>query len=417
MRTSLRTLGQHSAYCFAQLPLVIAAFTVVITMAAIGVGMAITVVGIPLLALTAYVARGFAHTERSMLRSLVGQQAPAPAYKAEQGGWLRRSLAPLTDPQSWLDIAFALVRLPLGIISWVIVVTWWSGAIAGLTYPLYGWAIPRGPDNQDLPELLGLGDNYFIACAFYLVIGAFFALTLRWAVLVASWVHAGPAVMMLSSRAQLQEEIATVQEGRAASRQAQAGALRRLERDIHDGPQQQMVRLSMDLGRARQQMERDPERARQILDEAITRSTSTLDELRALSRGIAPPILVDRGLQAALAEIVTRAPVPVHLQYDVDRELPEHIETTAYFVVSEALTNTAKHARAGLGSVLVTIEPNGRGAELRVVVTDDGGGGAHMAKGTGLAGLADRVRAVDGELEILSPPGGPTTIEARMPCA
>lgn len=421
MKTTLRTIGRQSAYSIAQLPIAIAAFTMVLTTMALGVGLIVLVVGLPMLAVCAYVARGFAHSERSMLRGMLGLDAPTPAYAADRDGertGLRRLVAPLTDPQTWLDVAFNLVRLPLGIASFTLATTWWAGALGGLSYPVWGWAIPRGPQHQDLPELLGLGDSFLVAVAFNLVVGLFFALTLRWVILAATWVHAGPALMMLSSRATMQQELASVHEGRAAARQAQAGSLRRLERDIHDGPQQQIVRLSMDLGRARQQLERDPARARAILDDAIARSTSTLDELRALSRGIAPPILVDRGLKAALDEIATRAPVPVHVQYDVDRELPEHIEITIYFVVSEALTNLAKHAQASLGSVLVTIEPRRSGGEeVRVLVTDDGIGGAHLGKGSGLAGLADRVRAVDGELDILSPAGGPTTIEARMPCA
>lgn len=310
-------------------------------------------------------------------------------------------------------MAFAIIRLPLGIISFTVAVVWWSIAVGGLSWPLWGWALPRGEQNQGLPELLGLGDSYLIDAIFYTVLGLIFALTLRWVIAAAAWAHAGPAVMMLSSRASMQEEVAAARASRDAGRTAQAGELRRLERDIHDGPQQQLVRLSMDLGRVRRQMDSNPQRAREILDEAIARSGSTLDELRALSRGIAPPLLVDRGLQAALQEIVDRAALPVHLQYDVREPLPEHVETAVYFVASEALTNVAKHARAYYASVHV--ESDGR--ELTVAVIDDGIGGAHLSKGSGLAGLADRVRSVDGVLEVQSPDGGPTIVQARMPCA
>lgn len=417
MKTAFRATLAQSAYALAAMPIAIVAFTVILTGLAVGAGLLITIIGLPILAMTAYLARGFAHAERASARAALGVDAPTPAYReAEDGGWLRRTLAPLGDPQSWLDIGFALLRLPLGIISFTLTLVWWSLAVGGLTWPIYGWVLPRGEQNSSLPELLGMGDSYFIDAAFYLVIGIVFAATLRWAVYIAAWIHAGPAVLMLSSRAAMQEEISAARASRDAGRTAQASELRRLERDIHDGPQQQLVRLSMDLGRARHQMARDPQRAQEILDEAIARSGATLDELRALSRGIAPPLLVDRGLRAALQEIVDRAPIPVHLEYEVDGELPDHVQTTVYFVVSEALTNMAKHAQASFGSVHVVREAAMHGPELRVAVTDDGVGGAHIAKGSGLSGLVDRVRSVDGMLDILSPAGGPTVIEARIPC-
>lgn len=418
MKKAFRSALAQSAYALTAMPIAIAAFTVIVVGLALGSGTLISVIGLPVLVMTAYVARGFAHAERAAVRAAFDVEAPAPEYReaAEDAGWLRRTLAPLGDPQSWLDIGFALVRLPLAIISFTLTVVWWSLAVGGLTWPIYGWALPRGEQNTSLPELLGMGDSYAIDTAFYLLIGAVFAATLRWAVAAAAWMHAGPAVLMLSSRAAMQEELNAARASRDAGRTAQASELRRLERDIHDGPQQQLVRLSMDLGRARLQMERDTQRAQEILDEAIARSGATLDELRALSRGIAPPLLVDRGLKAALQEIVDRAPIPVHLEYAVDQPLPEHLETIVYFVASESLTNMAKHAEASFGSVHVVRESTVHGPELRVSVTDDGIGGAHIAKGSGLSGLVDRVRSVDGMLDILSPAGGPTVIEARIPC-
>ncbi|WP_344652778.1 sensor histidine kinase [Cryptosporangium japonicum] len=180
--------------------------------------------------------------------------------------------------------------------------------------------------------------------------------------------------------------------------------LRRLERDLHDGPQQRLVRLALDLGRAEHRFDADPSGARVVLADAIDQTREALDELRALSRGIAPPVLVDRGLRGALAALVRRSPVPVTLSVDVPDELPADVETTVYFVVAEALTNVAKHS----GATHCRVEVGRR----RVTVTDDGAGGATVRPGHGLDGLR---RRLGGRLEVTSPAGGPTTLVARIP--
>ena len=167
----------------------------------------------------------------------------------------------------------------------------------------------------------------------------------------------------------------------------------------------------MDLGRARRQLADDPERASETIDAALLQARETVDELRSLSRGIAPPLLVDRGLTAALGELTVRSEVPVEATIDVPDTLPPHVETAVYFVVAEALTNVAKHSEATRASVGVWME-NG-GVEVRI--EDDGVGGAHPAKGSGLAGLHQRVLAADGRLEVSSPAGGPTVVTAFLP--
>ena len=176
----------------------------------------------------------------------------------------------------------------------------------------------------------------------------------------------------------------------------------------------------MDLGRAKRQLDQDPERAAATLDEALTQARETVAELRSLSRGIAPPLLVDRGLAAALEEMLAQSVVPVESRIDVPSQLPPHVETAVYFVVAEALTNIAKHSGAAHASVAVTADGGGEvagggvaGVEVRV--EDDGVGGAHPAKGLGLAGLRQRLAAVDGTLDLSSPAGGPTVLLARIP--
>ena len=194
---------------------------------------------------------------------------------------------------------------------------------------------------------------------------------------------------------------------------AEAAALRRLERDIHDGPQQRLVRLAMELGRAQHIFDTRPEAVRAALADAVVQTQEALDELRVLSRGIAPPILVDRGLREALTALAARSTVPVELDAaPLDGRLDAAVETTAYFVVAEALTNVAKHSRAHRCVVGLR-----HGEEtLRAWVTDDGMGGAALGKGHGLQGLDDRVHAVGGRLLVSSPHGGPTTITAQLPC-
>jgi signal transduction histidine kinase len=234
----------------------------------------------------------------------------------------------------------------------------------------------------------------------------------------AALLEASFARMLLSSVNELREQVAEAEAARdvaqaqkAAAVSAEATALRRLERDIHDGPQQRLVRLAMDLGRAERQFSTDPEAARATVAEALAQTRETLDELRALSRGIAPPILVDRGLQAALTALAGRSTVPVDLDTQEINRLDPLLESTAYFVVAEALTNVAKHSQAT--EVQVILRRSDRG--LMVIVTDDGVGGASLAKGHGLAGLDDRVRAAGGVLSVDSPPGAGTTLRVALP--
>jgi signal transduction histidine kinase len=167
----------------------------------------------------------------------------------------------------------------------------------------------------------------------------------------------------------------------------------------------------MDLGRAQKQLAVDPQRASETIDGALAQARETVAELRALSRGIAPPLLVDRGLSAALAEMLNHSVVPVTAHVEVDEALPPHVETAVYFVVAEAVTNIAKHP--GARSAHVSVVDTGDGVSIRV--EDDGLGGAHPAKGSGLAGLQQRVTAVDGLLEVVSPVGGPTVVSAFVP--
>ncbi len=412
----LRQLGVDSGYTLTSLPVAIAAFVVVVTGLSAGAGLLVVWVGIAVLAGTLVAARGFATLERAWLPAVLDRPVPRPAYLVAEGRPVRKLVTPLRDPQTWLDALHALVRFPVAILGFVVTVTTWSVALGGLTYGAYDWALPDAstdPDNQDLLELVGVDSSSGRRIALYTAIGIVSAVLLPFAVRAVALLQAQLGRVLLTSRAATQAEIGRLAEGREAAVAAEAVALRRLERDIHDGPQQRLVRLAMDLSRAQRQLENDPARARATLGEATDLARETLEELRALSRGIAPPVLADRGLAAALAAVAARSPVPVDLTVDLPTErLAPVTENTAYFVVSEALANVAKHSDAGLCRVALGCA----GGRLRVVVEDDGTGGAVLAPGHGLAGLTDRLQAVDGHLTVESPRGGPTTLTAELPC-
>ncbi|MBP2702229.1 sensor domain-containing protein [Microbispora sp. RL4-1S] len=414
MRRILRRLTGDTVYLLVGFPLAVIAFCLVVTGLSAGAGLLVVWVGVPVLALTVLVARGMGDVERARLRGVLGVDLVRPRYPRSPSGagWFRRMLTPLAGGQPWLDTLHALVAFPVATATFCLSLVWWAVAISGLTYPVYGWFFSEIPDNHGLPELLGLGRGYAIDSVFYVLLGAVAALTLYPAVRACAVLQASLARALLTGVAQLQERIDDLTEGRDAAAHAEANALRRLERDIHDGPQQRLVHLAMELSRAQRELGRDAAAARETIGQAITATRETLDELRALSRGIAPPILADRGLPSALAALVSRCTVPVELDVQTLERYPALVENTVYFVTAEALTNVAKHSRATSCRVTLTRI----GDTLLLMIGDDGVGGAHVAKGHGLSGLADRLRVVEGELTVSSPAGGPTMITAEVPC-
>ncbi|MDO3702733.1 sensor histidine kinase [Micromonospora sp. C28SCA-DRY-2] len=417
--TISRQLFIDSGYVLLGLPLALASFVVLIVGLAAGLGLVVTVIGLPILSGTLYAARGLADIERLRLPAVLRQARIRPQYRLAEPGasaW-RRIFVPMGDAQSWLDLAHGILKLVVAVIGFVVTLTWWAGAVAGSLYWAYDWALPHGdPEDVELPQLLGLGDSTTARIGLHTAIGLFFLITLPIVVRGCALMEASFGRAMLTGVAEMRNRITVLEEQKRAAVSAEASALRRLERDIHDGPQQRLVRLAMDLSRARQQLASDPEAAGRTLDEAVAQTRETLAELRALSRGIAPPILVDRGLPSALAALAGRGLIPIELRVDrdlgtADGRLDPAMESTAYFVVAEALTNVAKHSRATECQVTVARQDQ----RLVVAVGDDGQGGAHLAKGHGLVGIADRVRAAGGRLDVISPAGGPTEVRAELP--
>ncbi|NUR88299.1 MAG: sensor histidine kinase [Nonomuraea sp.] len=414
MRSLMRRVLLDTRYTLVGFPTAVIGFVIMIAGFAAGLGTAVVWIGVPLLAGTLLVARGFADAERGWLSDVLKRPPVRPRYRQppEGAGRFRRIVNPMTIGQSWLDLLHGILNFPFAILAFVLTVVFWLIPVAGLTYPLYGLVTSRIPGNVELPELLGFGDGYFTNSVFYVTLGVVFAFIMPFMVRGAALVRAGLGRALLTGVAELQERIDDLAEGRAAAVSAEANALRKLERDIHDGPQQRLVSLAMELSRAQRQLAKDPEAASATIGSAISATRETLDELRALSRGIAPPILSDRGLAPALAAVAGRCTVPVDLDVQTAERYQAAVENAIYFVCAETLTNVAKHSRATICTVqLVRI-----GDVLMLTIGDDGVGGAHVAKGHGLAGLADRLRAVDGELTVRSPDGGPTVIVAEVPC-
>lgn len=414
MRSLMRRVLLDTRYTLVGFPTAVIAFVLLIAGMAVGVGTTVIWIGVPLLAGTLMIARGFADAERGWLSDVLKRPPVRPRYKPAPAGAgrFRRLVNPLTSGQSWLDLLHGIVNFPLAIVSFVLTVVFWAVPIAGLSYPLWGAITSRIPGNEELPQLLGFEQNYWVNSAFYVVLGLLGLLILPFMARAAALLRAGVGRALLTGVAELQERIDDLAEGRAAAVSAEANALRKLERDIHDGPQQRLVSLAMELSRAQRQMQRDPDAAQATISSAITATRETLDELRALSRGIAPPILSDRGLAPALAALAGRCTIPVDLDVQTVRRYQASVENAIYYVVAETLTNVAKHSRA----TICTIQLVHIGDILMLTIGDDGVGGAHVAKGHGLAGLADRLRAVDGELAVQSPDGGPTVIVAEVPC-
>jgi len=345
------------------------------------------------------------------------------------GGRPRPKKIAASDPGLWLDVAHAVVVVPVVLVTSVVTALWWFVGVGAGTSALRGQFTSAGSLR---PEILYAGSaQSHIAVslgltspagrlAFGTAIGLLLLATLPLVTRACVAAQAGLGQALLWDASALHRRISGLEQERDAARAqtiaavtAEAAALRRLERDIHDGPQQRLVRLAMELGRAQHHLDSKPEAVREALADAIVQAQEALEELRALSRGIAPPILVDRGLREALTALAARSTIPVELDAaPLDRRLDAAVETAAYFVVTEALTNVAKHSHARRCSIGLRYG----GGALRVRVSDDGVGGAALDKGHGLRGLDDRVHAAGGRLRVTSPCGGPTTITAELPC-
>ncbi|MFI6641245.1 sensor domain-containing protein [Streptomyces sp. NPDC050504] len=399
-----------AAYLLTSTPLGALTLLTLLTTALLGTALAVLLVGLPLLALLAFSGIPLAAVERRRLRLVDDRPAPTPHRTPPAPGLVAWARTRAREPATWRElgfaVAFATVLWPLDLIA----------ATLALLVPLALVATPvllaavgedRGIRILKSPWVADTWPEAAAAAAAGLALLAAGACAL-------TFVAAGRArltrYLLVPADAELARRVTELTRSRVRLVDAFEAERRRIERDLHDGAQQRLVALTMTLGLAR--LDAPPGPLADRLATAHDEAGRVLAELRELIRGIHPRVLVDYGLPAAVADAADRSPVPVDVTLDLTGRLPEPVETAAYFVVSEALANIARHSGAERAEI------TGGHADGRLVldVRDDGAGGADPAGGSGLTGLADRISVLDGRLSLTSPPGGPTLLRVEIPC-
>ncbi|MFE9704736.1 sensor histidine kinase [Streptomyces sp. NPDC005930] len=362
-----RHTWKEIAHLLANFPAALLGFVYVVTMLSVGIGLTVTVIGLPLLAAGLLGARQLGKLERARARALLGVRVDEPSPLPRQGGrgFFAHLWMSLKDPVGWRTVLYDVIRFPWGIATFVVTLT-----SLFVLWPVLPF-IARALANADRAMVRGL----------------------------------------LSPSDGLERRIAELESDRGVVVDTAAADLRRIERDLHDGAQARLVNLAMGLGLAKEKLLEDPDAAAAMVDEAHGEVKLALRELRDLARGIHPAVLTDRGLDAALSSVATRCTVPVKVTVDLPERPAAAIEGIAYFTVSELLQNVSKHSAARSASVEVWRSSD----RLLIQVGDDGRGGARLDGGTGMKGLADRLSAVDGLFVVDSPEGGPTSITAELP--
>jgi signal transduction histidine kinase len=372
---------------------------------AVGGSLAKALIGIPLLGALALGGIPMGRVERWRLRLIDPAPIADPHHQPARGGvrcWLATRGR---EPATWRELGYALLLVTL---LWPLDL---AVALAAVVVPL---ALITAP----LPVALGAHRGLWPGVAISTPLQAAAAVPAGLALLVGgaylmtalATVQGGLARRLLAAPADLDLELAEVTRSRARLVSAFEAERRRIERDLHDGAQQRLVALSMSLGLARLDLPAGP--AADQVAHAHEQAKLALTELRELIYGIYPQVLTDRGLAAAAEEAADRSPVPVGVEFRLDRRPPQAIEATAYFVISEALANIARHSQAASAWIRGELA----GGLLVVEIGDDGVGGADAGRGTGLSGLADRVAVVGGNVSVSSPPGGPTSMRVELPC-
>jgi signal transduction histidine kinase len=390
-------------YLLAAFPLGIAYFVVLVVGISVGAALAVVIVGLAILLGTLAATRAMAAIERGTARALLGVPIARPVDRSELrrlkriGRWLR-------DPVTWKSLIFVALKFPLGVATLALVAGTGFVSLVFLFAPLivlvtpvtvFGWIVES--PLQAIPlTVVGVP-------AVLLSLNLYNGMAWLWALFA--------RVMLGPSAAQLHERVDDLRGARARIIAAADDERRRIERDLHDGAQQRLVALSLTLGMAESRLTADPAAAAPLIAQAREEAQLAVKELRELASGIHPALLSERGLGPALEALAARAPVPTTVAGVPEQRLPPPVESACYFVTAEALTNVAKYAGATSAGVHLAVE-HGR---VRLIVRDDGAGGADLSSGTGLRGLRDRVEALDGRLEVDSPPGLGTTVIAEIP--
>ncbi|WP_203579597.1 sensor histidine kinase [Microbacterium hibisci] len=398
-----------------------------------GVGLLIIFIGLPLVVLTLLIARGFGVADRFLLLLTGLPDIAEPEWNRDtpdSTGFWKTLTRPIRNAHYWVYLVHGMIVSPIiSTISFVLTVVWLSVGVGGLTYWFWGVFLPRGDGgawghyvDDALPWLFGGWSGWAVEVVLYLVAGILFTFTMPWVLGGLARGHHAVAQGMLGrwSSDELAAEVRAEAAARGAAVHAEDVALRRLERDIHDGPQQRLVRLQMDLAALeRRAASGDADAAAELARDARGHAKAALDELRALSSGVAPPLLQDRGLSAALGALATGSPLRVQVDVDpaIDRAVSQEVARTVYFIVAELMTNVVKHSGATGVTLRVALRRTAADTptHLDVWVVDNGRGGAAVTSGHGLEGLQQRVAGLRGVLVVTSPAGGPTSVGAHIP--
>jgi len=406
-------------------------FVVLLTMITFGVGLSYTLVGLVILALAMRLWVAGAALERERVETFLGVRIDPMYRPLPERGLLERIRVRAGDPAVWRDLLYLVLLFPLGTAEGVLTLVMWGLQISALGAILllpYYW-ITSSISGTTLDAMVSYTAGALPLVLLAVLAGLALALVVPRAAMAMASAHAALARLLLTSvgsadrEKRLAERVEDLRESRSRLVEATLLERRRIERDLHDGVQQQLVSIAMDLGLARQKMQTGlgataeaaavtEAEVAALIENAHAQTKQSIRDIRDLARGLHPAVLSDRGLDAAISALAERCSVPVDVKVDLDHRPPEAVESTAYFVVAEALTNVAKHSHAKHAWVNVSCA---RGV-LTLEIRDNGTGGAAPASGSGLSGLADRVAAFDGHLAVQSPKGGPTLIQADMPC-
>ena len=409
-------------------PLALVAMGVTWAVFGVGVGSLVLVIGVPVLVGSLYVARGFAEAERALLRITSHPAIPAPDWRRGTRGtgfWVRLT-QPLRNAHYWMALLSALLVRPIvAIVTFAFATVWVVMSLGGPTYWFWSQFTTNGAAERiwvpwAVQHIFGgidpSPDPHRWASMLYLGVGIVFLITLPLVLRGLVRLH-GMVAAALTGRWESDDLVAQV-EGLDASLdaavQAEDAGLRRLERDLHDGPQQRLERLQMDLAALeRRAADGDAAAVAALAQESRAHAQAALDELRALAGGVAPPLLQDRGIAEAISGLAAASALPVRADVapEITAALSPEAARNLYFVVAELLTNAAKHAGADSASVTAVRE----GSAVRVTVLDDGRGGAAPRPGGGLEGLSQRVQGLRGTMHIDSPEDGPTIVTVTVP--
>jgi signal transduction histidine kinase len=376
-------------------------------------------VGIPLVIAFVWLTRWVADAYRWISTRVLGVPIRRPYRPWAPGHIGRKLIGILRDPATWRDLAWLLVDSTVGFAVGVVLLVLFGGVLWNASLPLLWWILDRagGPDvaTNVLHTDFGIWAIDSQATAFAgLPIAVLFGLLWWWLTppILRGYARLSRLLLGPTGAAGLAARVQQLTESRADTVDSQAAELRRIERDLHDGAQARLASLGISLGMAEELIRTDPDAAARLLAEAREDSGAALSELRALVRGIHPPVLADRGLPGAVQALAIAHPLPVEVTDHLPGRPSAPVESAAYFAIAETLTNVTKHARASSARVRLAYDDG----MLMVMVSDDGRGGAVAAPGGGLHGVVRRLAAFDGTVDITSPTAGPTVITMGIPC-